>query len=43
MTRAPVGVASSGVSVGRRGPCKGLSSRGIICTGSSWRVPTREV
>jgi len=37
--RAPIGVASSGVSVGRVGPCNGLSWRGIICIGYSLGVP----
>jgi len=40
--RAPVGVASSIVSVGRKGPYKGLSWRGTICTGSFMGVPTGE-
>jgi len=37
LTRAPVGVASFGYSVGSGGPC-----RGIICIGSSLDVPTGE-
>jgi len=40
--RALVGVASAGVFVGRRGPCRGLCWRGTICTGSSLGVPTGE-
>ncbi|KEH29548.1 hypothetical protein MTR_4g045617 [Medicago truncatula] len=39
LTSAPVGVASFGVSGSHRGPCRGLSWRGIICTGSSRGVP----
>jgi len=47
LTRAPVGVVFSDVSVGRRGPCRGLSSRGmfywgIICMASPRGVLTGE-
>ena len=40
--KALVGMASSSVSIGQAGPCKGLSWRGIICIGSSLGVPLGE-
>jgi len=39
---APFGVESSGVSVGCKGPCRGLSWRVTTYTGSSLGVPTGE-